>query len=156
MKKSEKWMIFAVLGALGIIGLCLVCVVGAIFVPVRWWSHGGAAGAAKDYLSTNPTVVAQLGAIKEFGLFPTGSQSIVNGEGTAHLAFSLTGEKGRGTAEVDLSKKKGGPWKVVGAKLTVGGQTLPLLEGPDAPRAPQTGDPQGEGPPASDSGPLDT
>lgn len=155
MKKSEKWMIFAVFGALGIVGLCLVCVAGAILVPVRWWSQGGAAGAAKDYLSKNSAVTARLGRIKEFGLFPTGSQSVVNGEGTAHLAFSLTGEKGEGSAEVDLSKKSGGPWKVTAASLTVGGETLRLMEGSEDAPSPQTGDPQDEGPPPSDSGPLD-
>lgn len=119
-------MLFSVLGALVIVGLCLVCVVGAVLVPLRWWSHGGAAGAAKDYLSKNAVVRTQLGPIQEFGRFPTGSENIVNGQGAAHFVITMKGRLHDGSAELELVRKPGQAWKVTSAVLSVGGREIPL------------------------------
>ena len=139
MKQSEKWMLFAVLGAVVIVGLCLVCIVGAVLMPMRWWSQGGAAGAAKDYLEKSAVVASELGPIREFGRFPQGSQSTVNGKGTAHLSITIKGERAEGTAEVDLGKDPGKEWKVLGGTLTVDGKSYPFEGGPVAPSAPLNG-----------------
>jgi hypothetical protein len=143
LKKSEKWMLFAVLGAVVIVGLCLVCVVGAVLVPMRWWSQGGAAGAAKDYLAKSTVVASELGVIREFGKFPRGSESTFNGKGTAHLVISIIAERGEGTAEVDLTKEPGKAWTVTGGTLTVAGKSFPLEAGQAAPATPLNG-PQGD------------
>jgi hypothetical protein len=142
LKQSEKWMLFAVLGAIVIVGLCLVCIVGAVLVPMRWWSQGGAAGAAKDYLGKSAVVASELGPIREFGRFPMGSESTVNGKGTAHLSITIKGERAEGTAEVDLGKDPGKEWKVLGGTLTVNGKAFPLEGGPASPSAPSTGLPE--------------
>ena len=146
MKKSEKWMLFAVLGALGIVGLCLICVVGAVLVPMRWWSQGGAAGAAKDFLGKSAVVRAELGTITEFGSIPVRSESIVNGKGTAHITVTIHGERAEGTAELDLTKESGKDWKVIAGTLTVDGRTLPL-EGPAGAPATPSQAPSEDGPP---------
>jgi hypothetical protein len=135
-------MLFAVLGAVVIVGLCLVCVVGAVLVPMRWWSQGGAAGAAKDYLGKSAVVAAELGPIREFGRFPQGSQNTINGRGTAHLTITVRGDRGEGTAEVDLGKEPGKEWKVLGGTLTVNGKSVPLEGGPVSPSAPLNGPPE--------------
>ena len=132
MKSSEKWMLAAVLSALGIVGFCLICIVGAVLTPLRWWSHGGATEAAEDFLRKNPVVTAHLGTIRSFGALPSGSQSLINGEGKAHLLITIRGEKGEGTAEVDLMKRPGESWKVTAAVLVAGDQRLVLEAGPGA------------------------
>jgi hypothetical protein len=128
-------MTCAVLGALGIVGLCLVCVVGAVMVPLQWWSHGGAAEAAKDYLRKSSVVQAQLGAVKDFGRFPSGSESSVNGEGSAHFFMTVKGERKEGRAEVELTRKPGQAWQVTGV-LTVDGRPFQLDETPVPPSLP--------------------
>lgn len=142
MRKSEKWMALAVLGALGIVGLCLVCVVGAVMMPLRWWSHGGAAGAAKDYLRKNSVVQAQLGAVKNFGRFPSGSERITNGEGSAHLFLTVQGERKEGKAEIQLTRRPGHPWQVTSAVLTVDGRPIQLDGTPGTPSLPPSDQPQ--------------
>ncbi len=132
MKSSEKWMLAAVLSALSIVGFCLICIVGAVLTPLRWWSHGGATEAAEDFLRKNPVVVAHLGTVRSFGTLPSGSQTLINGEGKAHLLITLRGEKSEGTAEVDLMKKPGDSWKVTAAVLVAGDQRLVLEAGPGA------------------------
>ena len=156
MKKSEKWMTFAVLGALVIVGLCLVCVVGAVMVPLRWWSHGGAAEAAKDYLRNSSVVQAQLGPVKDFGRFPAGSESIINGEGSAHFFMTVQGERKEGKAEIQLTRKPGHPWQVTAAVLTVDGRPIQLDGAPGAPSLPPTNQPQEDPAPGQDVRPLDT
>lgn len=156
MKSSEKWMVAAVFGALGIVLLCLVCIVGVILFPLRWWSQGGAAGVAKEYLAKNPVVAAKLGVVKEFGRFPSGSESIINGVGTAHFIISIKGETGEGSASLDLAKKPGETWKVVSGTLTVNGETSPLDGQAPAVAQPTAPETQDESPPDPDKEPRDT
>ncbi len=155
VKSSEKWMVAAVLGALGIVLLCLVCIVGVVLFPLRWWSQGGAAGVAKEYLAKNPVVVGKLGAVKEFGRFPSGSESIVNGVGTAHFIISIKGERGDGSAAVDLAKKSGETWKVVSGTLTVMGETFPLDGQAPAIAQPTAPELQDQSPADADNEPRD-
>lgn len=156
MKKSEKWMLFSVLGALGIAGLCLVCIVGAVLVPLRWWSHGGAAGAAKDYLSKSAVVQAQIGLVREFGQFPTGSESIINGEGSAHFVITMKGERRDGSAELELVRKPGQPWKVAFAVLTVEGREIQLEGASGSSQPPSQDPPKGSSAAGQDERPMDT
>ena len=155
MKKSEKWMTFVVLGALGIVMLCLVCVVGAVMVPLRWWSRGGAAEAAKDFLRNNPVVQAQLGPVQEFGRFPSGSESIINGEGSAHFFMTVKGERKEGRVEIELSRKPGQAWKVISAVLTVDGRPLRLDGALAPPSLPPPSQPQDDSTAGQDGRPLD-
>jgi hypothetical protein len=148
-------MTFAVLGALGIVGLCLVCVIGAVMVPLRWWSHGGAAEAAKDYLRKNPVVQAQLGAVKDFGGLPSGTESIINGEGSAHFFMTVRGERKEGRAEIELARKPGQAWKVISAILTVDGLPFQLDETTVPPALPPPSQPQDNSAAGQDSRPLD-
>lgn len=149
-------MVAAVFGALGIVLLCLVCIVGVILFPLRWWSQGGAAGVAKEYLAKSPVVVGKLGAVKEFGRFPSGSESIVNGVGTAHFIISIKGATGDGSAAVDLAKKSGEAWKVISGTLTVNGDSYPLDDQSPAVAQPTAPDTQDESPPDQDKAPRDT
>jgi hypothetical protein len=154
LKKSEKWMTFAVLGALGIVVLCLVCVIGAVMVPLRWWSHGGAAEAAKDYLRKNSVVQAQLGAVKGFGRFPTGSESIINGQGSAHFFMTVQGERKEGRAEIELARKPGQTWQVTSAVLMVEGRPIRLDGTLVPPSLPPPSQPQDDSTAGRDARPL--
>ena len=126
MKHSDKTLLYVVGGVAAVGGLCVACLAAVILFPARLWTHGGAAEAAKHFLSSSAVVRAKVGTIKDFGLFPSGSVKVNNGVGSAHLIFSLKGDKGEGRAVLDLEKPPNGDWKVEGATLYLGGQAFSL------------------------------
>lgn len=127
MKRSDK-VLLGLLGALALlILLCAACVVAVVVLPLRWWSHGGAVEASKEFLASNPVVVQKIGKIERFGRVPSGTFEETNGRGSAHLTLTLHGEKGEAKATLDLTKEPGGSWKVRSATLLADGASLPLL-----------------------------
>lgn len=155
MKHTDKTLLLVVGGLAALGGLCILCIVAALFFPAKLWVSGSAPEAAKKFLSENAVVKAKVGTITSFGLFPSGSVKIDNGVGAAHLTFDLTGDAGRGRAVVDLSKPSKGEWKVVGATLHAGGQAF-VLEGKGAvePTLPGQGQPPPAPEPKEDKGSL--
>lgn len=154
VKRSDKVLLMVVGGILLVVGLCAICLVGGLFLPYHWWTQGGPSQAAKDFLASDPTLREQLGAIKDFGLFPSGSVNELNGKGKAHLEFSLEGDKGRGRAAVDLAKEPRKDWWVTAATLYVGDREFILKAG-----SPSEGEPlqkPGQKPPVKDPDGLST
>ncbi len=148
MKKTDKMLLYGIAAVVAAGGLCVGCLVAAVFLPFSWLYHGGAAGAAKKFLRSNAVVRARLGEIKDFGWFPSGTVEVTNGAGKAHLVFSLKGTRGQGQAAVDLSKKAGRDWKVTAATLTVGEKEYILRKAPAA----LPGTPASPQPPGGESG----
>lgn len=146
MKKSDKVLLYGIAAVVVAGGLCVGCLVAAVFLPFSWLYHGGAADAAKEFLRSNAVVKARIGEIRDFGWFPNGTVEVTNGRGKAHLAFSLKGTNGNGRATVDLSKKNGGDWQVTGAILVVGTREYilkrPQEAPPGTPASPRTPGPE--------------
>jgi hypothetical protein len=124
--KTDKVMIWVLLGILLVGGLCLCCLGGAVALPFRWFGWGGPSAVAKTFLSSDPRVREKIGPDLEFGLLPSGSFQEINGEGRAQLEFSLRGSKGSGRASVTLGRAKGKGWQVEEAHLLTGGETIQL------------------------------
>jgi hypothetical protein len=130
VKRSDKILLW-LLGTLALLVLlCGACIVGVVVLPVRWWSHGSAVQASKDFLASSSIVKEQVGQIRGFGWVPSGSLHETNGKGQAHLTFSLKGEKGDAKATLDLTKEPGGPWKVKSATLFKEGRSFALTDEP--------------------------
>jgi hypothetical protein len=154
VKRSDK-VLFWLVGTLALLVLlCGACIVGVVVLPFRWWSHGSAMQASKDFLASNSVVREQVGEIRGFGWVPSGSLQETNGRGQAHLTLSLQGEKGEAKATIDLTKEPGGSWKVKSATLFKEGRSFALTDEP-SPSGPADGganqsSPPAEPPPAAD------
>ena len=146
MKKTDKVLLYGIAAFVAAGGLCVGCLVAAVFLPFSWLYHGGAADAAKEFLKSDAVVRARIGEIQDFGWFPNGTVEVTNGNGRAHLVFSLKGTHGDGRATVDLSKKSGGDWQVTAATLAVGAQEYILKQAqpaaPGTPTSPRTPGPE--------------
>lgn len=124
--RSSKVMVAAVAGILALGGLCVVCIVAVVYLPLSAWAKGGAWSTAQAFLRNHPTVVGELGPVQSFGSLPSGSIRTHNGSGEAHLTITIRGTLGEGSAKVDMVKGSGGKWQVVSAVLTAHDQELPL------------------------------
>ncbi len=135
-KSSSKFAVGVVVGILVVVAFCGCCIGGAVllpFLPFGILGHGGAAGAARSFLGQDPQVRREIGEIKSYGLFPSGSVSINSGHGRAHLIFRLEGSRAKGKAVVDLTKAPGKDWEVRSAILIAGGRRIILKGSPPAP-----------------------
>jgi hypothetical protein len=91
----------------------------------------------------------------EFGDFPSGTETIINGKGSAHFLFTVRGERKEGRVEIELTRKSGQAWQVTSAVLTVDGRPF-QLDGPLAPPAlPPPSQPQDDSLAGQDARPLD-
>jgi len=93
-----------------LVSLCIVLFAGGII--------GGVMGAIKnseaykmslEILEKSPHVREEIGNIKSYGWFPSGSVNVSGSTGDAKLSISVTGEKGQGILETELTKN-GGKW----------------------------------------------
>lgn len=125
-KRTDKVFLYIIFGAIVLGGLCIACLVGLVVLPVSWWSRGNAPETAKAFLKTNPKVISEIGAVKDFCWLPSGSVQEMNGRGKAHLIFTLKGAKGEARAALDMTKAPGEDWRVDKAVLYVAGREIPL------------------------------
>ena len=112
-----------------VIGLIVVVVVGGI-IGIAFYSVGRseAAESARYFLRTNERLKQEIGEIKDFGRFVTGSININNDSGNATINLKVIGERQTVNASVDLVYKNGQPWRVIGASYQNDkGQTIELL-----------------------------
>jgi hypothetical protein len=87
-----------------------------------------AAETARNFLRANERLKQDIGEVKEFGGFVTGSISINNGSGTATINLKVKGERQTVNASVDLVYRNGQPWRVIGASYQNDNrQTIELL-----------------------------
>ncbi|MGH9927932.1 MAG: hypothetical protein ACREA9_01760, partial [Pyrinomonadaceae bacterium] len=69
-----------------------------------------------------------IGEVKDFGKFVTGSININNGDGTAELNLKVIGERKEVNASVELVSRSGNQWRVSAASYkNDAGETIDLL-----------------------------
>jgi hypothetical protein len=125
---STKKIIIIVGIIVVVLGLLIVTFVGGI-VGVAFYSiaNSEAAEVAKDFLRKNERLKQDIGEVKDFGFFVTGSISRDQSEGAATLNFRVDGERKTVNASVQLAAQRG-QWRVTQASYeNDAGQTVELL-----------------------------
>ena len=119
-----------IVGALVIaVGLLIVTFVGGI-VGFALYTGGNsdAAMTAKDFLRNNERLKKDLGEVKDFGTFVSGSVNIHNSNGDATLSLKVIGERRTVNATVELIYRDGRQWRVTAASFrNEAGITVDLL-----------------------------
>jgi Cytochrome oxidase complex assembly protein 1 len=109
--------IVLIVGAIVVaVGLVVMIFVGGI-IGFAFYSVGksDAAMKAKDFLRTNPTLTQDIGEVKDFGTFVTGSINIQNENGAATLNLKVIGAHKTVNASVNLAYYRGRDWRVSSA-----------------------------------------
>lgn len=127
-KGGDKFIMGVVAGVIGLVLLCVCCIVAGVATPFGILFKSGAHVAGKAYLEKDPTVASELGDLKKVGQKLQGSMHESDGEGTAELYYDLEGTKATGVAKVWLTKAKDQDWVVVRAELDVAGRVVVLKE----------------------------
>ena len=126
---TTKKIVAIVVGVLVVTGLVVVIFAGGI-VGFAFYSIGKseAATTAKTFLRSNEKLKQDIGEIKDFGAFVTGSINVENSDGDASLKLKVIGAKKTVNATVDLTYRRGRPWHVVSASyVNEQGQLIELL-----------------------------
>src|SRR5467141_2853197 len=108
---TTKKLVIVILVILVTLGLVVVLVAGGI-VGFAFYSIGKseAATTAKTFLQTNEKLKKDIGDVKDFGFFVTGSINVQNSDGNARLNLKVIGERKTVNATVDLTYRSGRPW----------------------------------------------
>lgn len=126
---TTKKIIIIVAAIVLVLGLIVVVFVGGI-IGVAFYSIGRseAAETSRDFLRKNERLKQDIGEVKDFGSFVTGSVNINGGSGTATIKLKVIGERKEVNASVDLVYRNGQPWRVTAASYENDkGQTIELL-----------------------------
>jgi flagellar basal body-associated protein FliL len=118
--------------------LLIVIFVGAI-IGITFYSisKSEAATTAKTFLKTNEKLKQDIGEVKDFGAFITGSINTQNTDGAATLSLKVIGERRTINANVSLMYRDNRAWRVTDASYqNEQGQTIKLLD-PYEPVAPE-------------------
>jgi hypothetical protein len=88
---------------------------------------------AKEFLRSNERLKDDIGEVRDFGTFVSGSVNIHNSNGTATLSLKVIGERRSVNASVDLVYRDGRQWRVTAASYrNEAGQTVDLLNAYEA------------------------
>jgi hypothetical protein len=126
---STKKIIVIVAAIIITLGL-LVMIFAAGIVGFALYSVGNseAAVVAKDFLKKNEQLKQDIGEVKDFGKFVTGSINVHNGDGEATLNLKVIAERETVNATVELAYHSGHAWRVTAASYTnEAGQTGDLM-----------------------------
>lgn len=126
---STKKIIVIVAAIVITLGLLVMIFVGGI-VGFALYSVGNseAAVVAKDFLRKSEQLKQDIGEVKDFGTFVTGSINVHNDDGEATLNLKVIGELQTVNAAVELAYHSGHAWRVTAASYTnVTGQTVDLM-----------------------------
>lgn len=126
---TTKKIVIIVVSIVLVLGLIVAVVVGGI-IGFAFYKigHSEAAVTASNFLRTNERLKQDIGEVKEFGSFVTGSINISNGSGNATLNLKVVGERKIVNASVDLVYRNGQQWRVVAASYQNDkGETVELL-----------------------------
>jgi Cytochrome oxidase complex assembly protein 1 len=130
---STKKIVAIVLGILAVLGLIVALFVGGIlFFTFRTIGNSQAADRARTYLRNNQKLKADIGEVKDFGSFVTGSINVRNQNGDATLSLKVIGERKTVNATVDLMYRNNRDWRVIGAQYVSDGRTVDLMSAYDA------------------------
>src|SRR6267142_173843 len=126
---TTKKIVIIVVVVLITIGLFVVVLAGGI-VGFTLYTVGRseAATTAKTFLRNNEKLKQDIGDVKDFGTFVTGSINIQNSDGDSRLNLKVIGERKIINATVDLTYRSGRPWRVTSASyVNEQGQSVELL-----------------------------
>lgn len=140
---TTKKVVLIVAGVVAALGLLVALFVGAI-VGVVFHSIGSseAAETAKTFLRTNARLKQDIGEVKDFGYFPSGSIKTHGSAGNASLTLKTIGERKSVSATVLMAYRSGREWRVVDAFYdNEAGDRVSLTSNFDEPSALPDGDP---------------
>ena len=131
---TTKRLMLIVGGGVIAIGLLILVFVGGI-VGFALYTVGNsdATMTAKKFLRSNERLKDDIGEVRDFGTFVSGSVNIHNSNGTATLSLKVIGERRSVNASVDLVYRDGRQWRVTAASYrNEAGQTVDLLNAYEA------------------------
>ena len=126
---TTKKIVIIVMVVLVTIGFVVVLFAAGI-VGFAFYSIGksDAAMTARAFLRANERLKQDVGEIKDFGSFVTGSINVQNSDGDARLNLKVIGARKTVNATVDMTYRSGRPWHVTSASYTnEQGQVIELL-----------------------------
>lgn len=130
---STTKIIAIVLSIVAVLALIVALFVGGIlWFTFRTIGNSQAADAARTYLRNNEKLKADIGEVKEFGSFVTGSINVRNQDGDATLSLKVYGERKTVNATVDLMYRNNRAWRVMGARYVNDGRTVDLMSAYDS------------------------
>lgn len=131
---TTKRIVIIVAAVVITIGLLVMVAVGGIvgfaFYAV---SKSDAAVTAKDFLRNNERLKQDIGEVKDFGTFVTGSVNVHDSDGDATMRLKVIGERRTVNATVNLVYRNGRQWRVTAASYTdEAGHTVDLFSAYEA------------------------
>jgi len=127
---TTKKLVIVIVSIVAALVLLVAIFVGAI-VGLTFYSIGKseAAATAKTFLKSNEKLKQEIGEVKDFGSFITGSVNTHNSDGEATLYLKVIGERKTVNARVDLMYQSNRAWRVTDASYeNERGQTVKLLD----------------------------
>ncbi len=126
---TTKKLVIVVLTVVVTLGLLVVLFAAGIGAFVLYKiGNSDAAATAKTFLRGNEKLKQDVGEIKDFGTFVTGSINVQNSDGDARLSLKVIGERKTVHATVDMTYRSGHPWHVTGASyIDEQGEVIELL-----------------------------
>ncbi|MBC7908887.1 MAG: hypothetical protein H7Y30_00195 [Pyrinomonadaceae bacterium] len=127
---TTKKLVIVIVSVLVALGLLVVIFAGAI-IGLAFYSIGKseAAETAKTFLKSNEKLKQEIGNVKDFGMFVTGSVNSNNTDGEATLHLKVIGERRTVNATVSLTYKSNRAWRVTDASFeNDAGKNVELLE----------------------------
>jgi hypothetical protein len=133
---TTKKIVIITVAVVVTLGLLVVVFAGGI-LGFAFYQIGNSEAAitAKNFLKSNQKLKQNIGDVKDFGAFVTGSINLNNDIGEATLNLKVIGQRKTVKASVDLVYRGGRPWRVSSASYTDdSGQTVNLLNPYDSQR----------------------
>ena len=113
---STKKLVIIIGSILAVLGLVVVLFAGAIVGSIFYGiSQSEAATTAKNYLRSSEKLKQDIGEVKDFGYFVTGSIKSNNNDGNASLNLKVIGERKTVNASVYMMYRQGRQWRVTEA-----------------------------------------
>ena len=127
---TNRKLVLIILGIVGAITfLVLLFVAGIVGFAFYSISNSQAAVTAKDFLRHNEKLKADIGEVKDFGSFITGSVNINNDNGEAVINLKVIADRDTVNATVHLLFTNGQAWRVSSASyVNHSGQTVSLQD----------------------------
>lgn len=116
------------------VGLLVVLFVGGIVgFALYTVGHSDAAVTAKEFLRNNQRLKDDIGEVRDFGTFVSGSINVHNSNGDATIGLKVIGERHTVNATVGLAYRDGRPWRVVSASyVNEAGRIVDLINAYEA------------------------
>ena len=131
---NTKRIVILVSVAILAVGLLVVLFVGGIVgFAVYTVGNSDAALTAKDFLRNNQRLKDDIGEVRDFGTFVSGSVNVHNSNGDATIGLKVLGERHTVNATVGLAYRDGRPWRVVSASyINDAGRVVDLINAYEA------------------------